>query len=175
MHSQWNWHENFFEYRAIVEGFKTRLGGLTFGALWRDNRPTTRTKRGRKTHLDDLANDFLFSACEALVVESIKKERGWGNMHDVLNDGLQTSQYTRYGSLYCFVPFRLIDQRSYRRICGKLVAESLGQGQMLEGCTSLALWYLVENGGQIEFQMTYNTGKLNTKQQCMYKGYIFLH
>lgn len=38
-----------------------------------------------------------------------------------------------------FAPFRLIDQGSYRGICGKLVAESLGQGQMLEGCTSLAL------------------------------------
>lgn len=55
------------------------------------------------------------------------------------------------------------------------MAKSLGQGQMLEGCTSLALWYLVENGGRIEFQMTYDTGKQNTKQQCMYKEYIFLH
>ena len=39
-------YEIFFEYRAIVEGFKTRLGGFTFKALWRDKKPTTRSKRG---------------------------------------------------------------------------------------------------------------------------------
>lgn len=33
----------------------------------------------------------------------------------------------------------LLDQRSYRGICGKLVEESLGQGQTSEECTLLAL------------------------------------